>query len=45
MASILFSKSDFSSEGGSGKEYSKQNWEINITKIVDKLVENLTRGR
>ena len=27
------------------KEYSKQNWELNIAKIVDKVVENLTQGR
>ena len=30
------------------KEYRKQNWEMNIVKIVkivDKVVENLTRGR
>ena len=48
MTSTVFSNSDFSSIGGSEKEYRKQNWEMNIVKIVkivDKVVENLTRGR
>ena len=26
------------------KEYRKQNWEMDIVKIVDKVVENLTQG-
>ena len=31
--------------GWSGKEYRKQNRGMNIVKIVDKVVENLTQGR
>ena len=45
MASILLSKSDFSSEGGSGKGVCKQNRGMNIVKIMEKVVENLTQGR
>ena len=41
MASIILSKLDFSSVGGTGKEGYDPNWGI---KIVDKVVENLTRG-
>ena len=46
-ASILFSNSDFSLIGGSRKGYRKKNWKMNIVdivKIMDKVVENLTRG-
>ena len=51
MASILFSNSDFFQCVGLEKEYRKQNWRMNIVKILDKvdkedkLVENWTRGR
>ena len=45
MTSILISKLDFSSVGGTGKEYMNQNRGMNIVKIVDKVVENLTQGR
>jgi len=45
MASILFSKLDFSSVGGTGKGVYDSNRRMNIMKILDKVVENLTRGR
>ena len=45
MASIHLFKLDFSSVGGIEKEDMKQNRGMNIVKIVDKMVENLTRGR
>jgi len=42
MASILLSKLDFSSVGGIGKKDMNPNRGM---KIMDKVVENLTRGR
>ena len=45
MAFIFLSKLDFSSVGGQKKEDMKQNQGMNIVKIVDKMVENLTWGR
>ena len=45
MASILFSKSDFLRSMEQEKEYMNQNREINIVKIMDKMVENLTQDR
>ena len=44
-SSNLLSNDDFSSIGGHEKEYMNKNWGMNIVKIVDKMVENLTRGR
>jgi len=41
---ILFSNSNFFSIGGLEKEYRKQNWGMNILRIMDKVVENLTGG-
>ena len=46
MASILLSKLNFFSVGETQeKEDMKQNRGMNIVKIVDKMVENLTRER
>ena len=45
MASILFSKLNFSSVSGQEKEDMKQNRGMNIVKIMGKMVENLTQGR
>ena len=47
-AYILFSNSYFSSMGGPGKGVWKQNWGmdiVKIVKIVDNMVKNLTRGK
>ena len=45
MSSILFFKSNFSSVGGTEKGVYESKSRMNIVKIVDKMVENLTRGR
>ena len=44
-SSKLLSIDDFSSIGGSGKGVYESNRGMNIVKIVDKMVENLTQGR
>ena len=47
-ASILFSSTKFLQLVVLEKEYRKQNWRMNIVKIVkimDKVVENLTWGK
>jgi len=41
----LLSNDDFSSIGGSGNGVYESNRGMNIVKIVDKMVENLTQGR
>ena len=44
MTSILLFKLDFSSVGGAGKGVYDSKSGMNIVKIMDKVVENLTRG-
>jgi len=44
-SSKLLSNNDFSSIGGSEKEYMNQNRGVNIVKIMNKMVENWTQGR
>jgi len=44
-SSKLLSNDDFSSIGGSGKGVYESKSGVNIVEIVDKMVENWTRGR